>query len=70
LRSRTEKKEVWGGIWEGRVYGLRTTWWIGLMAALPFLRSWTNLKEPLGFFNWEDGSVVRGVNRDEEMRGF
>jgi hypothetical protein len=24
LRSRTEKKEVWGGIWERRVYGLET----------------------------------------------
>jgi hypothetical protein len=25
LRSTTEKKEVWGGIWERRVYGLGTT---------------------------------------------
>jgi hypothetical protein len=40
LRSRTEKKEVWGGIWERRVYGLRTTGQIGLTAALIFLRSW------------------------------
>jgi hypothetical protein len=25
LRARTEKKEVWGGIWERRVYGSWTT---------------------------------------------
>jgi hypothetical protein len=25
LRSRTEKKEAWGGIWERRVYALGTT---------------------------------------------
>jgi hypothetical protein len=25
LRSRTEKKEVWGGIWERRTYGSGTT---------------------------------------------
>jgi hypothetical protein len=25
LRSRTKKKEVWGGIWERKVYGLETT---------------------------------------------
>jgi hypothetical protein len=45
LRSRTEKKEVWGGIWERRVYGLGTLGWIGLMAVLIFfffLRSWTS----------------------------
>jgi hypothetical protein len=25
LRSRTKKKEVWGGFWERRVYGLGIT---------------------------------------------
>jgi hypothetical protein len=29
LRSRTEKKDIWGGIWERRVYGLGTTGWKG-----------------------------------------
>jgi hypothetical protein len=49
LRSRTEKKEVWGGIWERRVFGLGTKGSIWLIAALVFLRSWISLKEPLGF---------------------
>jgi hypothetical protein len=60
LRSRTEKKEVWGGIWERRTYGSGTTRWIRLMAIwiFFFLRSWTSLKEPLGFL------TEMGVNRD------
>jgi hypothetical protein len=63
LRSRTEKKEVWGGSWNRRVFGLG---WIGLMAVLIFFFFWGlgSSKGDFVFFNREDGSLVRAINRD------